>query len=899
MKPIKLTMCAFGPYKEETIIEFEKFGENGLFLVTGDTGAGKTTIFDAISFALFNDVSGSNRPISSLRSDFADSEDTFVELEFEHKNTRYTVRRNPPYERKKKSGEGTTKNVADALLMYDDKIITKISNVNEKIIEIIGINAKQFKQIAMLAQGEFLNILFAKSEDRTEIFRKIFETDIYNIITKNLNELAKKDRIILEQLKTTFETNSKNIIWKQMPVTVELLDYRKIVESEIDNLLANIEKEVETQKQEYDEFEKEVEKNLKDTKKLEDKITKTKDQNKKIEEYQKLKAIQATLKEQEKDIKEDEKKLEKSERILATVLPKEKILEKLSDEISKNKKQIEKLANILEIEKETEKKNNEDIKKIEQLKKILKEYTIIQDENKKIQELNRKINDITKLNDEKEKEIKKYEKNNKTYQEKSEEYLKQEDAFFKEQAGILAEKLEKGKPCPVCGSKEHPNKANKSENVLTKEELQDLKEEKEELENQNAKYKEKITVIKTKVDSIIAEIPESKEKEFNLEKYIKEIKMQNKKVEEKISKQKEIFDSIYYKIANKYSNIEEFDFEGFKEEFDKKIKEDANKMLENKTLLLKTKEIEEGNNKEYKEKHDEYLETIKKIGFKNEEDYKKNSLGEKEISKIRKAIEEYKEKTISNKAKLEGLEKEVRKKQIVDVSEDEEKLQELLKIQKEQKKTHLKLKSSLDSNEKFNRLLQKTAIELKEQMKKVAKIEELSRIASGTAYGKQKITFEQYVQATYFDMIICEANKRLINMTDNRYTLLRKKSANRLSEKMALDLDVLDNYNGKIRDVKSLSGGESFKAALALALGLADIIQSYSGGVVINTLFIDEGFGTLDVESREQAINTLIQLAGDNKLIGIISHVTELKERLDKKIVVTKTQNGSNIKVEY
>ena len=175
MKPIKLTMSAFGPYREETVIDFEKLGKSGLFLVTGDTGAGKTTVFDAISFALFNDVSGSNRPIASLRSDFSTLEDTYVELVFEHKGKIYTVRRTPAYERPKTRGDGITKNIAEAYLSYDDKVITKISNVNEKIIEIIGINSKQFKQIAMLAQGEFINVLFAKSEDRTEVFRKIFE----------------------------------------------------------------------------------------------------------------------------------------------------------------------------------------------------------------------------------------------------------------------------------------------------------------------------------------------------------------------------------------------------------------------------------------------------------------------------------------------------------------------------------------------------------------------------------------------------------------------------------------------------------------------------------------------------------------------------------------------------
>ena len=194
--------------------------------------------------------------------------------------------------------------------------------------------------------------------------------------------------------------------------------------------------------------------------------------------------------------------------------------------------------------------------------------------------------------------------------------------------------------------------------------------------------------------------------------------------------------------------------------------------------------------------------------------------------------------------------------------------------------------------------MKETGIELEGKMNKMAKIEELSKIANGTANRKTKITFEQYVQATYFDLVISEANKRLLKMTDNRYLLIRKKKADKISEKIGLDLNVIDNYNGQERDVKSLSGGESFKAALSLALGLSDVIQSYSGGVLIDTLFIDEGFGTLDSESREQAINTLMSLAGNNKLIGIISHVEELQERIDKKIIVEKGQNGSNIKQE-
>ena len=194
--------------------------------------------------------------------------------------------------------------------------------------------------------------------------------------------------------------------------------------------------------------------------------------------------------------------------------------------------------------------------------------------------------------------------------------------------------------------------------------------------------------------------------------------------------------------------------------------------------------------------------------------------------------------------------------------------------------------------------LQTNSKKLDSKIKEFTMVEDLSKIANGTVYGKRRIEFEQFVQASYFDMVIIEANKRLLKMTDNRFLLVRKESSERVSDKIGLELEVIDNYNGKRRDVKSLSGGEAFKAALSLALGLSDVIQSYSGGIVVDTMFIDEGFGSLDTESREQAINTLNQLTDNHKLIGIISHVTELKERIDKKIIVTKSTGGSKITVE-
>lgn len=777
MKPLTLKMSAFGPYKNETKIEFNKLGSKGIFLITGDTGAGKTTIFDAISYALFNEVSGSNRPISTLRSNFSSTEDTYVELKFEHKEKEYLVKRIPEYERPKKSGEGTTKNVADATLEYDDKIITGIKNVNEKIIELLGINSKQFKQISMLAQGEFIKILFAESKDRTEIFRKIFETTIYEQITIKLAELASNSRRNVEELKTRFQTNTENIRWIEKPVKIELIDFKKITPIDIDETLQTIKEEIEKEKQELEKEQKENETLKKEKTKIEEKIKKINEQNEKIKKYQTLIEEQKYLKEQEKTYEQKQEKLIN--------------LKKLYEE---NKNIIEK-----------QEKNKEAEKTIENIKQAQKE---------------------------KENYSKKYIEINNKYIEISNKYKIEEDKFFKEQAGIIAEKLEKGKPCPVCGSIDHPKKAQKSEEVLTEEQLKSLKQTLETEEQQNNQIKEKITALNSKIETLEKSIPESEDKLFNLSQYIEKTQKEKQELEQKQKEIKEKFKTISSKLTKSYKNIEDFDYDKSKEELEEQNKKDR-------------------------------------------------------------------EKLIANQTRIQDLEKELTNKEIIDTIENNQKLEEISKEQENKEKSVNNIKAQININKDTQQKLKETAEELKEKMTKMAKIEELAKIANGSANGKTKITFEQYVQATYFDMVINEANKRLINMTDNRYTLIRKKKADKISEKIGLDLNVIDNYNGQERDVKSLSGGETFKAALSLALGLSDVIQTNSGGVVIETLFIDEGFGTLDAESREQAINTLITLAGTNKLIGIISHVDELKERIDKKIIITKEQKGSKAEIEY
>ena len=896
MKPLNLKMSAFGPYKNEVEINFKKLGTNNIFLITGDTGAGKTTIFDAISYALFNEVSGSNRPITSLRSKFATIEDTYVELEFEHKGKEYKIRRVPEYERTKKTGEGTTRNIADAYLEYEDKIITGVKNVNDKIIELIGINAKQFKQISMLAQGEFIKILFAESKDRTEIFRKIFETNIYEQISTNLSILSTETKKDVDRLKTIFQTNTSNIRWIEKPVAIDLIDLKKITKLDIDEILNLIEKEIQTNKEKVKEEEKEDEKLKKEIEKLREKIKKIEEQNEKVKKYKQYLEENKELKEKAKEIKEKEANIEISQSILQKVMPKQQIVNEKQKELKNNMNKRQVLEKEIKDGEIIEQENKNKIIKLNELKEILEGYKNIKEKSKNIEDMFLLITQIEKDQKNKEKYVKQYEELNNQYIEMDKQYKEEEDKFFREQAGIIAQRLEKGKPCPVCGSIEHPNKAIKNDDVLSEEELKKLEEEKNKLENKRNTIKNETISLNAKIEATIKMIPESNKQDFNLQDFEKQINETKDRQELEIQNLKESFENICLVLTKKKENIDKINFDETKQIIEKQINEQNNKLLENRVKLKECNALIETQEKSLELVQQEYLNAIKELGFKDEKNYKEKTLKEADIEKIKQEIEQYKEKVTTIKTRLEDVKKELKEKEIVDVTQDIEQLEQSSQKQKEAEKQINNKKASISFNKDTNKKLKETAIELIYKMDKMAKIEELAKIANGTANRKTKITFEQYVQATYFDMVISEANKRLLSMTDNRYLLIRKKKADKISEKIGLDLNVIDNYNGQERDVKSLSGGESFKAALSLALGLSDVIQSYSGGVLVDTLFIDEGFGTLDAESREQAINTLVNLAGSNKLIGIISHVEELQERIDKKIIVEKGQDGSNIK---
>lgn len=1034
MKPISLEISAFGPYKDAAFIDFSKIGENGIFLITGDTGAGKTTIFDAIVFALYGSVSGSNRQVSSVRSDFADDDtQTYVELIFSHKGNIYKIKRNPQYERRKKSGIGMTTQLADAFIEQDGKILTTgVVNVDNKVKEILCIDVKQFKQISMLAQGEFLKILFADSKERTEIFRKIFDTYIYDDIKNKLNDKQRDTGIKLNNYKTKFLTNTINIKWNKMPDFISELN-DKNVHIYVEDILKLLKIEVEENEIQNKKIEEEVIKIERKQKEIELKLKSCEEINSNFLKLEKLIEDRKEQENKKEELKLVQEQINQNEKIKNLILPKKELLKKVEEEIKelnikleKNNEELIKLINLkneykekdekikeikkyledlkklgIEIEKyqsEIEKIKNVEIQNNEmeinqkellilnqkeedlrELKKIIMEYESLKEIYEKIKDELKKALEIEEKIKEREELVKVFETMNKKYRKLEDKYKEEENRFYREQAGILAEKLKDGKPCPVCGSTYHPQIAVKND-AISKEELEKLKKQLENEEKKKNKANDDVTIKNTQIDTLNNNLKYGDLK-VSLVEYIKIIKENFKNQEYLIKEKNDEANKMYLKITGKSLKIEEFIYDDLKIEIDQKVKKIEENLTKNIALVENFKKnmnkefstkidlkdyIIEVNNKykkinenidyinniicklyfeiekthinikdfnfeEYKEKYEEekqkYSEKLvecntkkidftnqlriketenekakkeyeieyKKLGFETEENYKCIILDENTIEKYKKVIEEYNKNCIETITKINELKENLKNKEKMNIESDKQELDKLNIELKNKKNDQININSIFTMNQQILKTLNKDSENLKNQINIYSVIEELYKTVSGNLPGKKKIEFEQYVQASYFDMILIEANKRLKKMTSDRFELVRKESSAKLNDKIGLDLEVIDNYTGKRRDVKSLSGGEAFKAALSLSLGVSDIIQSYSGGVVVDTMFIDEGFGTLDVESREQAINTLNMLTDNNKLIGIISHVTELKERIDKKIIIEKTPEGSKI----
>lgn len=754
MKPIKLILCGWGPYKGEETVDFSPMEQGGLFLITGPTGAGKTTIFDGITFALYGEVSTSVREKDSLRSDFAKASDlTYVTLHFSHRGKLYRINRNPRYDRGKLRGEGTTTQLEDGELFLGEELLACGSTqVTERIKEILGIDYHQFKQISMIAQGEFAQLLMASSKERTQVFRNIFQTRIYELMTHSLTVKTKlliqkvdENKHRMDEITGTFQTDSKE--WQDL-VLKKNRNYKKICtlgEQELELL----KEQLKAFDEEYVLLEVEYKNGLKS-------LEQWKQHNKLIDQYEEGMKKLGILTEQKRELSERVKR-QKTE---YQTLPKKQA----------------------EVEK-----SREALKELESRKQMLNEW-------EKLKLLLKEKQKAYLLLDEKAKKDK-----------TSYEY--QDDRYKKAAAGIIARDLREGVPCPVCGSLTHPCPAVQNESIPDEKQLKLLKEAYEASWKRSAQAQAEAAKLAGAVEQMELSLPKGEMEE--------RIKLLNT-IDERVN----ILKKEILQAEGEIKKIQQ-DFQNGTIELEKI-----------KSTLLQMKEGLKPPRDNQRKSLDTLQQSLAELEVK-----RRSLLKQKELKSGRFQ---------GNKRALELL------------------------------KGHFKERQTLDEEYGI--------------------IRELERAANG--YNNKNLVFEQYVLSVYFEDILQAANLRLLQMTSDRYELYRALEVKDKRSKEGMELEVLDQYTGKRRSVKSLSGGEAFKASLSLALGTSDVIQNYAGGIQVETLFVDEGFGALDTESIGQAISILNGLSGGSRMIGIISHVEELKEQLEHQIIVERTSQGSKILTE-
>ena len=903
MLPRKLTISAFGPYATATVIDFSKLGRNGLYLITGNTGAGKTTIFDAIVYALYGEASGSTREPKMMRSKYADNEtETFVELEFEYNRRLYRIRRNPPYERPKMRGEGViTENESVVLKTPDGQIITKSKEADAKINEIIGVTCDQFKKIAMIAQGDFMKMITTPTNERIIIFRNIFKTDIYKKFQEELQNEVKK---------VWLELNSAKQSVNQYITDVDIEDFdteNQPVELVVEQLRMQLQRDAEskttidTELTELDKKRIAIEKNIAVQEKYEANVKLLNESKIALEQKtQSLKNLENQKQAAEARKPEQEAKTSRIAQINAT-LGKYDALENAENQLKKVVSDLQTATN----GKAAAEKNAADLAtqlellktEYAQLENVAEQKVKLESEQKEVE---RKQTLLTALIDA-QNTLASEKGNLKKWQElleklilerktKLADYESKNELFLLSQAGILAQELKDGQPCPVCGSTHHPKIAVMPENAPTKEEVKALKVEFDKIDGRVNEGQ--ITCTKQKTDC------ESLEK--NVNNQIAEIFGSNAQniTDETIGNEKtatsQRLQSLKADIAKMQTAVERR----------KKLNDEIIPQLQNQTDAEKKRAtdlaVQISGLEAQRKATDEAIATMKK-----DLEFASKQAAQTEISKLeseRTAINNAISTTTENYNKcnseiqqltgiIKGLQDQTKDGSNINKEELQTAKQRVENEINTKKQDQKKIENRLDSNSKSLKNIDATGAKLQALQTEYQWKNALSETASGGIKGKQKIQFETYVQMSFFDRIISRANIRFMIMSNGQYELKRKELASNYSAQSGLDLNVIDHYNGTERDVKTLSGGESFKASLSLALGLSDEIQSNAGGIQLDTMFVDEGFGSLDSDSLEQALKALNSLTEGNKLVGIISHVDALK-RIDKQLIVSKDKTG-------
>lgn len=872
MKPIKIVLSAFGPYAGLTEIDFSLLGETGLFLIAGNTGAGKTTIFDAISFALYGEAAGGKerRKSKSFRSDYATPRtETFVEFIFSHRGETWTIRRNPEYMRPKLVGEGLTKQDAAATMCCDDtgEIIDRLTDVNAKVYELLGLTQDQFTQTVMIAQGDFLKIVNAPSDERKELFQKLFNTGLYEGVRKELQEMNNKCGKESETLNMQITIAARKISPPSDFAERELLQLYcsdpKYAELLLEVLSRLIDQERQGQSQAaarkdaIDRQRREATVRLENAKAL----------NQQFHDYRKYSDALDALLACQSDVDDQCRQLERA-RKAQQLLPAHTLLRDTEKRLSSQLQALEASEKHMA---EAESKLPEAHAQLTEAEKHQEEADGMLHESRALNDLIPTLKELTKQQKEQEKLRSEIARLTAESRKADEAYMTAKESYYLNQAGQLAAALEAGLPCPVCGSTVHPSPAALVDTAVTREELERSEAARRGAEMTLNAVSQQLAKVDAYIETTSARLASqhlgASETEQSVKAKVKRLKDQAQQYRDNIKNCRNTLNELQMQFSESEGKVHSL----------KGQVEALHMQLEEHRLQL-----EKG---------------LAEHGFESICDFELAVMTTSAMEAMDAAIREHNEQKKSLSDQVAQLAEKLNGKQQADIFALEEELNMLDRAQKDADAAEKTAGEKISLHEGVQKDIRLACQQRKKKEENWAVIRDLYDCCSGKAGSSRraKLTFEAYVQQYYFKQVVAAANKRLTILTDGMFILRCREEASDRVHQSGLDLDVLDRSTGQWREVSTLSGGESFLASLALALGLSDVVQGQSGAIRMEAMFIDEGFGTLDENALRNSLRVLNDLADGKRLIGIISHVQELEDKIEKQIVVKKTLKGSTV----
>ena len=872
MKPLYLSMTAFGPYSGEVNIDFTKLGEQGIYLIAGDTGSGKTTIFDAISFALYAEASAGRerRTGKSFRSDYASGRTpTKVTLRFRHRNETWKVTRNPEFQREKLNDAGFVTVPASAQLINEDtgEEVGGTVAVTERIKQITGLTQDQFSRTMMIAQGEFLKILNAKSDDRKELFQRLFGTERFEDFQLRLKELYSTCESERNDIDTRILANAANIEAEddyERKKDIEQYrtspEYADLLLEECNRLLAleaYRRNDLSRKQKNLDAEHISLVRQLEEKKSL----------NARFDELEKAQKELKTLKDGEKEYLSKAQALEYARKALPLMRLKESLDTLLKEQgtaleqLTQSREKLKELGDRLPGIEKREASATEDAKQSYDLLSRAKQLEDASLTLKRSAEAQAKLEEAK-------------ERLNKAALDSAAEgrtYAEVKEAYYLNQAALLAAELRDGEPCPVCGSRTHPLRAEMQGKAVSKA-LLDKAESRAKLSEkayQQAKgeLEALCKALEALKDELTARGVEPGARIEDLESGASKLKREADKLNAVARAAQEDLNRLRLDIAQGQTACD--------------------------TLSERIRSLDE----RIKDVRTEYETELAESGFDDEQHMLDRAMNQSAINRLENETNLYRQKLAAVKDRVLRLGRELEGKQRTDIARLENEVRDA-------RERLSQCQSALSVQEQRlskNTLARDNIFALRQQwisrQAHWSTVDDVYRTVSGQKKKTVKLSFETYVQQYYFRAVVANANRRLRTLTQGMFTLRVRQNASNFVNKTGLDLDVLDSQTGQWRDVSTLSGGESFLASLALALGLSDMVQAQSGAICLDALFIDEGFGSLDENALSNALDLLAELSQGKRLIGVISHMPELERRIDRQLRVTKTASGSKIQM--